>query len=317
MKAEVPLAEALGPAALLERLALIEGDLQGGRPDRQARHAAGPHARAGHRLRVLTGLRFTPRRPGRGSQDPAAGAARGCSMEGMSIAPEEVEAPAADAVLFRSSPVRDVRRRLPGARWSPTWPSRRWWRCCWAAPDDPWWLTLLQAAVIGALVAGALRLISPASSLTTWVRVSRAAWSWPPRAATRCCWPGRTSPHVAVRRAGAAHRAGRHPGRPGPGASGARTRARAGPTMTETAAGTAFTADLTQVWPGPARSAPRAGPPHAGLSRRRRRRPEVRRRSRRRRSHRRRSRRRRRRSRRRRVAAAAEVAAPASWKPSW
>ncbi len=166
----------------------------------------------------------------------------------MSVPPEEVAAPADDAVVFRSSPVRMfvamfavlvvaylavsplVGMLLDGA-------------------DDPWWQTGAQAVVIGGLVAGALTL-SARSSLTTWIRVSGAGLELAAQGSdpVLLAWPDVA--HVVVRRAGVRtvlevtpvdlDRV--HPvDDEGPG----------WPTMTETATGTAFTADLTQIWPGP------------------------------------------------------------------
>ena len=166
----------------------------------------------------------------------------------MSVPPEEIAAPADDAVVFRSSPVRMfvamfavlvvaylavsplVGMLLDGA-------------------DDPWWQTGAQAVVIGGLVAGALTL-SARSSLTTWVRVSRAGLELAAQGSDPVLldWPDIR--HVVVRRAGArtvleVTPVGLDRVHPvddeGPG----------WPAMTETATGTAFTADLTQIWPGP------------------------------------------------------------------
>jgi hypothetical protein len=162
-------------------------------------------------------------------------------------APEEVAAPADDAVLFRSSPWRTflavflvivvayvLVSPLVGVLLD---------------ADDPWWLTLVQAAVLGALVAGAIGL-SARSSLSTWVRISRAGLELAAQGSdpVLLAWPD--VKHVTVRRDGArtvldvtpVDLDSVHPvDREGPG----------WPTMTETGSGTAFTADLTQVWPGP------------------------------------------------------------------
>lgn len=169
----------------------------------------------------------------------------------MSIPPEEVAVPADDAVVFRSSPARTfaamslvvaityfavsplVGLLLDGADSAP----------------DPWWTTALQAVVCGALVAGTLTL-SARSSLTTWVRLSRAGLELAAQGSdpVLLAWPD--IKHVVVRRAGVRtvlevtpvdlDRV--HPvDEQGPG----------WPTMTDTSTGTAFTADLTQIWPGP------------------------------------------------------------------
>ena len=166
----------------------------------------------------------------------------------MSLTPEEVAAPADDAVVFRSSPVRMfvavflvlvvaylAVSPLVGMLLN--------------SADDPWWRTALQAVVLGALVAGAVTL-SARSSLTTWVRVSRAGLELAAQGSdpVLLAWPD--IKHVVVRRVGARtvlevtpvglDRV--HPvDEEGPG----------WPAMAETPAGTAFTADLTQIWPGP------------------------------------------------------------------
>src|SRR5919112_1335323 len=105
---------------------------------------------------------------------PRSRACRGalrCSMEIMSVEPEEIEAPARDAVVFRSSPLRTfavmfaviVVAHLAVAPLVPLI----------VGGDGPWWSAPAQAAVIGSLVAGAVAL-SARSSITTWVRVSAA-----------------------------------------------------------------------------------------------------------------------------------------------
>jgi hypothetical protein len=169
-------------------------------------------------------------------------------MEGMSIAPEEVAAPADDAVLFRSSPVRTFLAvaaviMVAYLAVSPLV------RVLIHSADDPWWLTPAQAAVIGGLVAGAFA-FSARSSLRTWVRVSAAGLELAAQGSDPVwlAWPDIA--HIVVRREGARtvlevtpeNLDVVHPvDNAGPG----------GPAMAETASGTAFTADLTQLWPGP------------------------------------------------------------------
>jgi hypothetical protein len=168
-------------------------------------------------------------------------------MEGMSMAPEEVAAPAGDAVLFRSSPLRTclaVAAVMVAAYLA-------------VSPlvdlvldtGNPWWLTALQAAVIGALVAGVFAL-SARSSLTTWVRISRGGLELAAQGSDPILLTWADIKHVTVRRAGArtvlevtpVDFDSVHPvDAEGPG----------WPTLAETANGTAFVADLTQIWPGP------------------------------------------------------------------
>jgi hypothetical protein len=166
----------------------------------------------------------------------------------MPITPEEVEAPAGDAALFRSSPVRAFAAMFvviviaylvvsPLAE------------MLLGGTDGPWWLPLPQAGAIGVLGAGAFAL-SARSSLTTWVRISGAGLELAAQESdpVLLAWPD--IKHVAVRRVGACtvlevtpvdlDRV--HPvDAGGPG----------WPAMIETDTGTAFTADLTQIWPGP------------------------------------------------------------------
>jgi hypothetical protein len=167
----------------------------------------------------------------------------------MSVAPEEVAAPADDAVLFRSSPWRTFVAMflvivVAYVAVSPVVGML-------LETDDPWWLTLLQAAVIGMLTAGAFGL-SARSSLSTWVRVSSAGLELAAQGSdpVLLSWPD--IKHVTVRRAGArtvlevtpVDLDSVHPvDHQGPG----------WPALADTAYGTAFTADLTQVWPGPRR----------------------------------------------------------------
>src|SRR5689334_1857351 len=90
----------------------------------------------------------------------------------MAIPPEEVEPPAADAVLFRSSPWRTfgVMFAVLLVAYVAVSPLVAF---LLRAPDDPWWSTLAQGAVIATLVAGGYAL-SSRSALRTWVRSSSA-----------------------------------------------------------------------------------------------------------------------------------------------
>ncbi|MEU4237909.1 hypothetical protein [Actinoplanes sp. NPDC026619] len=166
----------------------------------------------------------------------------------MSIAPEQVEAPATDAVLFRSSPWRTfiaifLLLMVSFGAVSPIV------ALAVGGTGNPWWQTFTEAGVISALAAGGYAW-STRGSLTTWVRISSgglevAAQDSDPILLT---WPDIET--VVVRRQGIRavlevtpidlDRV--HPvDDEGPGA----------PAMTDTGDGPAFTADLSEVWPGP------------------------------------------------------------------
>jgi hypothetical protein len=169
-------------------------------------------------------------------------------MKGMSIAPEQVEAPAADAVLFRSSPVRTfvavfLLLIVSFAAVSP------FVALLAGGTGNPWWHTASEAGVISALAAGGYAW-STRGALTTWVRVSSGGLELAAQGSDPIllAWPDIEA--VVVRRAGLRtvlevtpvdlDRV--HPVQDeGPG----------GPAMTETPDGPAFTADLSEVWPGP------------------------------------------------------------------
>ena len=163
----------------------------------------------------------------------------------MPIAPEEVEPPAPDAVLFRSSPVRTFLAifgtllvaylaisPLAGLLFD---------------SDDRWWETVAEGLLLAGLVAGLL-VFTARSSLTTWVRTSAGglelaaqgsdpillAWSDIEAAEVHRAGP-RTVLTVTPVDFDRVHPVqGEHEGWP-----------------TVAATGTAFTADLTQIWPGP------------------------------------------------------------------
>ncbi|MFC7527905.1 hypothetical protein [Actinoplanes sp. GCM10030250] len=166
----------------------------------------------------------------------------------MSIAPEEVEAPARDAVLFRSSPVRTfvtvfVVLMVAYLAVSPV--------VAMIAPDtgDPWWVTAAQAVVVGVTVSGAYAL-SARAALTTWVRVSAGGVELAAQDSDPVLldWPDIAA--VVIRRDGLrtilevvpADLDSVHP------VQDTRT---GGPAMVDTPRGPAFTADLTQIWPSP------------------------------------------------------------------
>ena len=162
----------------------------------------------------------------------------------MSAEPEEVAAPADDTVLFHSSPVRTflaVAAVIMVAYLA-------------VSPlaglilddaDDPWWLTGVQALVIGGLVAGAFA-FSARSSLSTWVRVSSAGLELAAQGSDPVWLTWADIEHVVVRRVGARTILEVTPVdldrvHPVEGADAG------GPAMD----GRAFIADLTQLWPGP------------------------------------------------------------------
>jgi hypothetical protein len=166
----------------------------------------------------------------------------------MSIAPEQVEAPAADAVLFRSSPARAF--ALVFVLMLITYLASAPLVSLFAGdPGDRWWSTVLQAVVIGVLVAGGYAFSSRAA-LTTWVRVSAGGLELAAQGSDPVLLAWSDIATVVIRRVGlrtvfdiAPVDLDRvHPVQgEGPG----------WPAMTDTDTGTAFTADLTQVWPGP------------------------------------------------------------------
>jgi hypothetical protein len=169
-------------------------------------------------------------------------------MKGMSIAPEQVEAPATDAVLFRSSPWRTfiaifALLMISFGAVSPIVALMA------GGTGNPWWQTAVQAAAISILAAGGYAW-STRGALKTWVRISSGGLELAAQDSDPIllAWPDIA--HVTVRRQGIRSvlevtpvdldRV--HPVQgEGPG----------GPAMTETGGGTAFTADLTEVWPGP------------------------------------------------------------------
>ncbi|MBG0561670.1 hypothetical protein [Actinoplanes aureus] len=166
----------------------------------------------------------------------------------MSIAPEQVEAPARDAVLFRSSPARTfimvfAALMVAYLAVSPI--------VGWIAGDsgDPWWVTALQAVVIGATVAGAYAL-SARAALPTWVRVSAGGLELAAQDSDPIllAWPDVAA--VVIRRDGLrtvlevvpADLDSVHP---------VQDADHGEPLLVDTARGPAFTADLTQIWPSP------------------------------------------------------------------
>ena len=166
----------------------------------------------------------------------------------MSIAPEQVEAPARDAVLFRSSPARTfvtvyVVLLLSYLLVSPLV------GLVAGGTGDPWWVTALEAAVIGAVAAGGYAL-SGRGALTTWIRVSSGGLELAAQGSDPILLDWADVAAVEVRRDGLrtvldvvpVDLDSVHPVQ-GPHAGW--------PTMTDTPDGTAFTADLSRLWPSP------------------------------------------------------------------
>ncbi|PRY28301.1 hypothetical protein CLV70_10893 [Pseudosporangium ferrugineum] len=170
-------------------------------------------------------------------------------MDGMSIPPEEVEPPAADAVLFRSSPGRTFAALfavllVAYVAVSPLV------ALLLGAPHDPWWSTAAQGAVIATLTAGGYAL-SSRSALRTWVRSSSGGLEVAAEGSdpVLLAWPD--IEHVAVRRSGLRMLLDVTPvdlDRVHPVSQGDE----GWPALHDEENGApAFTADLTQVWPGP------------------------------------------------------------------
>jgi hypothetical protein len=168
----------------------------------------------------------------------------------MPIAPEQVKAPADDAVLFRSSPVRTfvalfALLMISFGLVSPIV------AVAVGGTGNPWWQTALQAGLIAGLASAAYA-YSTRASLTTWVRVSSGGLELAAQESDPILLAWSDVAHVTVRRVGLRNVLdvtpvdldSVHPVQD----------ERVGwPTMTETSDGPAFTADLSEVWPGPRR----------------------------------------------------------------
>ncbi|MFI7541038.1 hypothetical protein [Actinoplanes sp. NPDC049599] len=170
----------------------------------------------------------------------------------MSIPPDDVEAPADDAVLFRSSPWRTF-ALLSGALLVAYVMVSPLVTLVLGAPGEPWWSILAQGAVVAVLVAGAYSLTSR-SALSTWVRASAGGLELAAQGSdpVLLAWPD--IDHVVVRREGLRTVLDVTPvdlDRVHP-VSGADE---GWPAIVDDEADPlgrpAFTADLTQVWPGP------------------------------------------------------------------
>ncbi len=170
-------------------------------------------------------------------------------MEVMSIAPKQVEAPAQDAVLFRSSPARTF-VVVFGALLVAYLATTPVVAVVVGDTGDPWWVVALQGVVIAVLAAGGYA-VSARAALPTWVRVSDGGLELAAQGSdpVLLAWPDIAV--VAVRRVGLrtvlevvpADLDTVHPvqGRDED----------TEPVLVDTPRGPAFTADLTQIWPGP------------------------------------------------------------------
>lgn len=164
------------------------------------------------------------------------------------MAPEQVQAPAGDAVLFRSSPFRTgvaifvmlmVTYLAVAALGT----------LVLGDPDEPFWSTILQAVIVSATVAG-VYLATARSTLATWVRVSDGGLEVAAQGSdpVLLAWPDLAS--AVIRRSGLRTVLDVRPvdlDRVHP----VQDEGQGWPPLAETPAGPAFTADLTQVWPGP------------------------------------------------------------------
>ena len=169
-------------------------------------------------------------------------------METMSMAPEQVQAPAGNAVVFRSVPLRAgvALFVVLATAYLAVAPLVS---LVLGDPGDPWWSTILQAMVVGVLVAGGYVLTSR-SSLTTWVRVSDGGLELAAQGSDPVLLAWSDVADAAVRRSGLRTVLDVTPvdlDRVHP----VQHEGEGWPPLAETPAGPAFTADLTQVWPGP------------------------------------------------------------------
>jgi hypothetical protein len=165
----------------------------------------------------------------------------------MSIAPDQVKAPATDAVLFRSSPARTFGTlfAILLVTYLAAVPIAN---LILGDPTD-WWSTLAQAVVLAALAAGAYA-ASACATLTTWVRVSAGGLELAAQGSDPVLLAWEDIATVAVRRTRfrvlldvtPVDLDTVHPVQ-GEGLGW--------PALRDTTDGATFTADLTQVWPGP------------------------------------------------------------------
>ncbi|MGK5679199.1 hypothetical protein [Actinoplanes sp. URMC 104] len=169
----------------------------------------------------------------------------------MSIAPEQVEAPARDAVLFKSSPVRTFVALFLLLMVSFALVSPVVAMFGDGGAGKRWWQTALQAAVVAALAAGAYA-YSTRGSLRTWVRVSSGGLELAAQESDPIMLAWADIQHVTVRREGFRNVLEVTPvdmDRVHP----VQGEEAGPPPLAETPDGQSFTADLSEVWPSPRR----------------------------------------------------------------
>jgi hypothetical protein len=169
-------------------------------------------------------------------------------MENMSMAPEQVQAPAGGVVLFRSSPTRTgtvlfvvlVITYLAVAALG---------NLVLGDPDESGWSTLLQAMIVSATVTG-VYLVTARSTLTTWVRISDGGIELAAQGSDPVLLAWSDVADATIRRSGLRTVLAVTPvelDRVHP----VQDEGEGWPPLAETSVGPAFTADVTQVWPGP------------------------------------------------------------------
>ena len=169
----------------------------------------------------------------------------------MSIAPEQVEAPARDAVLFKSSPVRTFLALFLLLMVSFALVAPLAALLGEGGSGNRWWQTAAQAAVVAALAAGAY-VFSTRGSLRTWVRVSSGGLELAAQESDPIMLAWADIKHVTVRRQGLKNLLEVTPvdlDRVHP----VQGEEAGPPALAETPDGQSFTADLSEVWPSPRR----------------------------------------------------------------
>jgi hypothetical protein len=169
-------------------------------------------------------------------------------MESMSMAPEQVQAPSGDAVLFRSSPLRTgsvlfvVLLVTYGA-------VAALGNVVLGDPDESSWSTLLQAMIVSGTVAG-VYLATARSTLATWVRVSDGGLELAAQGSDPVLLAWSDVAGATIRRSGLRMVLEVTPvdlDRVHP----VQDEDEGWPALAESPAGPTFTADVTQLWPGP------------------------------------------------------------------
>ncbi|MBB2946070.1 hypothetical protein FB565_005828 [Actinoplanes lutulentus] len=166
----------------------------------------------------------------------------------MSFAPEQVEAPARDAVLFRSSPARSFATLFAALliAYLLASPAVAWFA---RETGDPWWVIALQAIAVAAGAAG-LYTVSARAALPTWVRVSEVGLELAAQDSDPILLEWQDVSAVVIRRVGLRTVLEVVPGDMDT-VHPVQDAADGAPALTDTPRGQAFTADLSQVWPNP------------------------------------------------------------------